>query len=554
MQYLLNAREMKHIDKNTIEVFGVPSLVLMERAALRVVEMIKKEAADAKRTLVVCGTGNNGGDGMAVARMLYLEGNEVEVWLIGNPEKCSEETKKQYDILKAYGIPVVEQKEGFCEQFCVQEPDSEQAQIQTQMQTQIQAQTAYTLIIDALFGIGLSRNVEGIHREAIEEMNRLEGTKIAIDIPSGIHADSGAVMGNCFYADHTVTFAYNKTGLWLYPGADAAGQIHIVDIGITKESFLEKEPQMLMPQAEDLTRLPKRKADSNKGTYGKVLVIAGSEEISGAAYFSAKAAYLSGCGLVKVFTHEKNRTMLTTRLPEAIPVTYDGKKNLKESLIAAVQWADVLVLGPGLGRSDTARQIVKLTIQTAAVPIIVDAKTQYVSACNTVETILIHEDAREQLLPMLKAALDAKQVELRGTKEIAAVVDCVPATEMDDRTEYLDYILSAKTVKSVEEAIVHINRFGSHHTDCIITENPQTAEHFMNLVDSAGVYQNCSTRFEDGYRYGFGAEVGISTGKLHARGPVGLEGLVSYKYKLYGSGQIVADYASGEKQFHFKNL
>ena len=137
-----------------------------------------------------------------------------------------------------------------------------------------------------------------------------------------------------------MTFAYNKTGLWLYPGADAAGQIHIADIGITKESFLEKEPQMLMPQAEDLTRLPKRKADSNKGTYGKVLVIAGSEEISGAAYFSAKAAYLSGCGLVKVFTHEKNRTMLTTRLPEAIPVTYDGKKNLKESLIAAVQWAD----------------------------------------------------------------------------------------------------------------------------------------------------------------------------------------------------------------------
>ena len=314
MQYLLSAREMKQIDKNTIEVFGVPSLVLMERAALCVVEVIKKETADAKRTLVVCGTGNNGGDGMAVARMLYLEGNEVEVWLIGNPEKCSEETKKQYDILKAYGIPVVEQKEGFCEQFYAQKPDVEekQAEIQTQIQrqTQIQAQTqtAYTLIIDALFGIGLSRNVEGIHREAIEEMNRLEGTKIAIDIPSGIHADSGAVMGNCFYADHTVTFAYNKTGLWLYPGADAAGQIHIADIGITKESFLEKEPQMLMPQAEDLTRLPKRKADSNKGTYGKVLVIAGSEEMSGAAYFSAKAAYLSGCGLVKVFTHEKNRT------------------------------------------------------------------------------------------------------------------------------------------------------------------------------------------------------------------------------------------------------
>lgn len=363
MQYLLSAREMKQIDKNTIEVFGVPSLVLMERAALRVVEVIKKEQIDAAKTLVVCGTGNNGGDGMAVARMLYLEGNSVEVWLIGSLQKCSEETKKQYDILQAYGVPVVEQKEGFCAQVCVQDSDLELAQ----------TQTAYTLMIDALFGIGLSRNVEGVYREAIEEMNRLDGQKIAIDIPSGVHADSGAVMGSCFFADHTVTFAYNKTGLCLYPGADAVGKVHVAEIGITKESFLEKEPQMLMPQAQDLTRLPKRKADSNKGTYGKVLVIAGSEEMSGAAYFSAKAAYRSGCGLVKVFTHEKNRSMLTTRLPEAIPVTYDGKKNLKESLIAAVQWADVLVLGPGLGMSDTARQIVKVTIQTAAVPIVVDA-------------------------------------------------------------------------------------------------------------------------------------------------------------------------------------
>ena len=189
-----------------------------------------------------------------------------------------------------------------------------------------------------------------------------------------------------------------------------------------------------------------------------------------------------------------------------------------------------------------------------AVPIIVDAKTQYVSACNTVETLLVHEVIKDQLLPMLKEALDAKKVELRGTKDVAAVVDCVLSTEADDKTEYLDYILSAKTVKNMDEAIDHINHFGSHHTDCIITENPDAAEHFMNLVDSAGVYQNCSTRFADGYRYGFGAEVGISTGKLHARGPVGLEGLVSYKYKLYGTGQIVDDYASGKKQFHFKNL
>ena len=156
------------------------------------------------------------------------------------------------------------------------------------------------------------------------------------------------------------------------------------------------------------------------------------------------------------------------------------------------------------------------------------------------------------LMPELKKALDEKNVEIRGTKEIQQVISCEEATEEDNAKEYLDYVLSVKPVKDVDEAISHINYYGSHHTDCIITENAETAQHFMSLVDSAGVYQNCSTRFADGYRYGFGAEVGISTGKLHARGPVGLEGLVSYKYKLFGQGHIVEDYASGKKQFHFK--
>ena len=157
-------------------------------------------------------------------------------------------------------------------------------------------------------------------------------------------------------------------------------------------------------------------------------------------------------------------------------------------------------------------------------------------------------------MPALKKALDEKQVELRGTDAIQQVIDCESATEEDDKKEYLDYILSVKTVKDVDEAIAHINYYGSHHTDCIVTENKDTAEHFMSLVDSAGVYQNCSTRFADGYRYGFGAEVGISTGKLHARGPVGLEGLVSYKYKLFGDGHIVEDYATGKKNFHFQEM
>lgn len=191
---------------------------------------------------------------------------------------------------------------------------------------------------------------------------------------------------------------------------------------------------------------------------------------------------------------------------------------------------------------------------TKAIPIIADAKTQYVAACNTVETLLVHEGVASSLLPSLYEALTARGVELRGCGKTLGYIPCKPASAEDYGKEHLDYILSIKILGSLEEAIAHINQYGSHHTDCILTENPEAAERFMLLVDSAGVYQNCSTRFADGFRYGFGAEVGISTGKLHARGPVGLEGLVTYKYKLYGKGQIVADYAEGKSRFHFKDL
>lgn len=189
-----------------------------------------------------------------------------------------------------------------------------------------------------------------------------------------------------------------------------------------------------------------------------------------------------------------------------------------------------------------------------AVKIIIDSKTQYTAVCNAAETLLVHKDAAEALLPVLSKAFREKNVEVRGTAAVQQIISCNNATEEDFKTEYLDFIISVKIVDALEEAIEHINRYGSHHTDCIITENAATAEKFMQYVDSAGVYQNCSTRFADGYRYGFGAEVGISTGKLHARGPVGLEGLCTYKYKLFGNGNIVADYAEGRKSFHFKDL
>ena len=195
-----------------------------------------------------------------------------------------------------------------------------------------------------------------------------------------------------------------------------------------------------------------------------------------------------------------------------------------------------------------------------AIRVLIDAKTQYTAACNATETLLVHREIANAFLPKAARALREAGVKLRGSAEAAKILHdeaFAPEdimAEADFRKEYLDLVLSVRLVGSVEEACTHINRYGSHHTDCIITRDDEAARKFMTLTDSAGVYRNCSTRFADGFRYGFGAEVGISTGKLHARGPVGLDGLVTYKYLLEGSGQIVADYAEGKRQFHFRDL
>ncbi len=173
-----------------------------------------------------------------------------------------------------------------------------------------------------------------------------------------------------------------------------------------------------------------------------------------------------------------------------------------------------------------------------AIPIIINAKTQRIGVCNACESLVIHEAIKEQLLPRLEEAMRAYHVEIRGDEGVRQVIDCVPATEEDYGKEYLDYIISMKTVSSVEEAVSHINRYNTRHSEAILTENQETAEKFLNEVDAACVYVNASTRFTDGFEFGFGAEIGISTQKLHARGPMGLKELTSYKYRIVGTGQI----------------
>jgi glutamate-5-semialdehyde dehydrogenase len=192
-----------------------------------------------------------------------------------------------------------------------------------------------------------------------------------------------------------------------------------------------------------------------------------------------------------------------------------------------------------------------------AVAISYDAKVQYPAVCNAAETLLVHEGIAREFLPKVVAKLKEAGVEIRGCARTLALLPkegLVAATDKDWRTEYSALILSIKIVGNLDEAIDHINRYGSHHTDAIVTEDSEAAAKFLNEVDSAGVFHNASTRFADGFRYGFGAEVGISNGKLHARGPMGLEGLTTYKYKLYGSGQVVADYVSGKNHFTHRHL
>ena len=189
-----------------------------------------------------------------------------------------------------------------------------------------------------------------------------------------------------------------------------------------------------------------------------------------------------------------------------------------------------------------------------AVRVAVDSKIQNVSVCNAMETLLVHREIAPVVLPDLAEAYAQAHVDLVGDEETVSLIHCQPASEEDWSTEYLDYRLSIRIVNSLDEAIDHINRYGSHHTDCIVTSDDAAASVFLRRVDSAGVYRNVSTRFADGFVYGFGAEVGIATGKIHARGPMGVEGLTTYKYKLLGSGQTMTDVKAGRLTYTHRNL
>ncbi len=367
MRYLVTGEQMKAIDRNAIQNVGIPSPVLMERAALAVVETAEELAKNpskdsfkdpsAVRVLAVCGTGNNGADGIAAARLLYNKGYKVTILLAGDPSRGTEEYHLQKRIAENLGIPMTDRKD-FRPEKC-------------------------DILLDAVFGVGLGRPVEGEYRNVIRMINGSGAASVvAVDMPSGIHSGNGQIMGEAVRADVTVTFGYKKLGSVLYPGREYCGEVRVRDIGFPADSIEklgEKETVAVTYGPEDRSLLPPRPESGNKGTFGKVLVVAGSENMGGAAYLSALAAYRMGAGLVRIMTAEENRRMMQELLPEAVLSAYrpgeaeEDPEQFHGKVERECAWADVIVLGPGIGQAEGTGELMREFLTNAYVPMILDA-------------------------------------------------------------------------------------------------------------------------------------------------------------------------------------
>ena len=408
-----------------MEHYRTPSLLLMERAAQAVVKELLEGGYDLHKVLIACGTGNNGGDGLAVARMLKVKGHCVDVCIAGSLDKMTPDAKQQLEMYQAFsGNFVTDPVYG-----------------------------EYTVIVDALFGIGCNRDITGIAAEVIEGINGSLRPVIAVDVPSGISADTGKVCGCAIKAVTTVTFFTEKLGMMLYPGNDYCGKIKVADMGIPIGA--PKECKVAAYEQSDLNRLPERKGNSHKGTYGKVLVIAGSPSISGAAYLCAAAAYRMGSGLVKIFTPEENRYAMQTLLPEALLETYDKGKLSTKQINGCLEWADVVVIGPGLGTDRTAEKLVKYVISKSKAPVVVDADGINILAKS--KNCLFDSGASLVLTPHIQ-----EMARLTGTSREAILKNPMDVAEKFAATYPVVMVLKdARTIVAKENEKIYLNVSGN---------------------------------------------------------------------------------------------
>ena len=346
MRYAVDAQEMRRYEEAVMDTVGMPSLVLQERAAMAVADEIRQwaEGEDLreaeKRVLVVAGCGNNGADGLALARILSLAGWKATVYQAGLTGHSTREWERQYKIIGYYPVRMVSNW-----------PPEE-----------------YTVMVDALFGIGLSRQIQGEYAGIVQEFNRRGGYKLAVDVPSGVEAQTGKILGEAVKADKTVTFGWAKKGLLYYPGAEYAGEVTVREIGINHTCFeAAGETPGMFYYDEPVTRLlPPRRADGHKGDFGKVLLVAGFEQMPGAAVLAAQAAYRTGAGMVKAACPEENRGIVQAAAPEALWTE-------PESWRQGCEWADVAAVGPGLGRGRRAREILEGILRESRLPLVLAA-------------------------------------------------------------------------------------------------------------------------------------------------------------------------------------
>lgn len=434
MKYAVDAQMMKEIDRYTMEEIGIPSMVLMEKAAMKLAEIMCSHISKTDKILAVCGMGNNGGDGVAAARLLHEKGYQADILLVGDETRASEQMKAQLNIARNLGMSVYNY-----------------AKV-----------SEYTVIIDSLFGVGLKREIEGRYAEIIQEVNEADALVFAADLPSGIDGTNGKILGIAIRADYTVTFGCQKTGLLLYPGFEYAGEIFVADIGFPEKAVNACPQKAIYYEPEDLRMLPERKQRSNKGTYGKILVIAGSENISGAAYLSAKAAYRTGAGLVKVMTPDCNKKVIQALLPEALVAVYEPEKWNEQWLRDELAWATVVVIGPGIGKSDISRKMVLYAIENIKIPLIFDAdainlladEEKYVIKDKTNQNTALHLPSNVILTPHLKEMSNLAKLSLQH------IVSNVFEVAHEFRGNYVLVLKDARTIV-IDNEHIYLNVSGN---------------------------------------------------------------------------------------------
>lgn len=353
----VNGKEMKKIDQLAIHEIGIPSIVLMENAAQAFVDELYKEPnLDGHSFVIFCGLGNNGGDGFAIARKLKQKSQDVYVAIIGDHNKIKGDAKINYDILIKLDV--------FPESITT---DMELEKFFNKLPKQ-------SIFIDAIFGIGCEKNIGGIHLRVIDRMNHLDQKVYAVDMPSGVNANNGQIMGIAVKAYKTITFCLPKIGLFLYPGASYTGDVIVVDIGIPDQVWLKQSINCEIIDTQYKELLPSRCDLSHKGTFGKVLIIAGSKYMMGAALLSAKAAYRSGCGIVKILTEAGYESVVFSSLPEAIVETYHRDEAFNEQQIRdAIKWSDAVLIGPGMTDDLYTEKILSIVLTHENKKTIIDA-------------------------------------------------------------------------------------------------------------------------------------------------------------------------------------